>query len=885
MATQILPQAVVFQEYAQVAPQIVEPLRALIVGPDYHVEKYTDSNLANVTVGSYAGSTFAASFPSRDAGDEVDASFTKVYVKNAELEYYDYAAGGNAWTATSTKVVSSSVNLTNANGYTRNAALPRNVAVGDLVEVSYGGATLRTTVTGLTADIVAASVAPSAVAEATNTVTTVAASSTAVWGAGASQSYTLAVDASAYDGLATGDVTETYTVRVLAGGDVGTDTVTVSITSASGNDNVASVALTETGGTIDDIALGSRGAVLSFGSAGVTLATNDVIVVTAVMDFTSGAIAAAGTYTGTATAKYLVEILVGGTIGTSAVSYRANAITGIFDVSTGSANSATPVAIGTQGVTIAFANTAKYNKGDKFVVTANAAGLGPVRTLVVADTISATITAGLDINVKLLATKEIELEKIRSNSLANWTQTPTSLEITADAEYVDAVLGSTVVTSGEVYVEWRGVRTANVGSIKSISDVAELSSYFKSNVTSESVLAYGVSKALANANGTDVRFVATAGVELQDWTDALELTLETSAIYGLVPLTDDRAVKDLFAAHVASQSSPEQGRWRVAWFSASADQTKLITSDSVTGATVLDYPEDLVNTNILVEATNGDFIDNGVRAGDVLRIGYTVNAVGDVVYDEYVVDSVINNERLLLVDGPALPIVSAERFEVWRNLTSADKTSELILDNSFASKRVRVVLPGVVDAAEGQVSGFFLAAALAGLRSGVVPHQGLTNVAVAGFTGVTETKKFTRTQLDQLANAGYWIVTQDVNTGAIYTRKQLTSDISSIDTAEDSVVATDDAITYAYASVLAQYIGRTNVTASNISLISSDLDAVTAYLKQRGFTNKLGGLVVDASVREIRPHSVFPDRLVAVMDVTRAAPLNNLELYLVFSFG
>ncbi len=42
--------------------------------------------------------------------------------------------------------------------------------------------------------------------------------------------------------------------------------------------------------------------------------------------------------------------------------------------------------------------------------------------------------------------------------------------------------------------------------------------------------------------------------------------------------------------------------------------------------------------------------------------------------------------------------------------------------------------------------------------------------------------------------------------------------------------------------------------------------------------------MIDAKIRELRRHAIYPDRVVVVVDVVRPAPLNNLELYLVYGF-
>lgn len=592
-----------------------------------------------------------------------------------------------------------------------------------------------------------------------------------------------------------------------------------------------------------------------------------------------------GAFTGPRDTVYKITFTTGGTIGTDQVRATVTTNNGI-DVGSitlaASYVAGTDVAVGNYGVTVSF-DAAAVAAGDRYTVAATADKLGAVKTLVVADEVPTAFLTG-DIGVSLLKVVTAEIPAKRSASAANWTAAADGVTL-ASAISVDLGYGALPVVEADVYVEWRGLSQRNT-SIGSVSNVSEVASVFPGETGPESVLAYGVSKAVANSNGYAVQFVGVKTNDVAGWTAALDLLKEKAGVYGIAALTSDRAIKDIVAAHVVGESSPEQGRWRVAWFgSTETDTAAVVGADTEVLATVVANPDAVGTPTNLVVAAAGAFITKGVRSGDKLRTNYSLDSLGDVTYDEFTVDTVLNNQRLVLVEGPAAAISIASKIEIWRTLNSADKTSVFIDDNSFGTKRVRSIFPATVEAADGVVDSFFVGAALAGLRSGVAPHQGLTNVEIVGFTGVSKTRdEFTRTQLDALASAGYWIVTQDPSTGVIYTRKQLTTDTSSVATAEDSVVAGDDAIAYAYANVLAKYIGRTNITDSNLALIRADLEAVTVFLKTEGATPNLGGLVISAEITSLRRHAIYTDRLVAVINVTRPAPLNNLELHLVYGF-
>lgn len=889
MATQILPQALVFQEYKEVAASITEPLRAFIFGPDFHVEKYSADNKANIRVGAYSPTLgLIAGLPQRAAGDVADASFTKVFLENAQLKYYtDSLSLADTWTATSNLLTAVNTTLASGNGFTRTVAVPKDVEVGDKVKISVGSDVHETTVIGLTAETVASSHDANADAAANNDpATLVGNSSDTIVTSPIGCDVTVGTpNYAGYNGLASGNPLEIYVLEILNDGTLGTDTITAKVTAQYSNDSVAEITIPA--GVLPlsgSFAVGTKGFTTTLTGinykAGLKIQFNVQQTYTPIVN----PITVTGTYTGAVDTTYIVEIVNGGTVASGLATFKVKTANG-FDLGGPYTipAAATPVAIGNYGLSVAFA-AGSLSGGDQFSFDAVASKAGRYRKVQLADSVTnANILAAADLAVEFRAVRNVSVPALASATVANWTQDATSVSLVPGITAVLSGVGAVPVVAGDVYVEWRGYSQRNADAIKTISDVSELVSYFPGNTGVDSVLAYALTKALANCNGTAVKFIAVADGTEASWLSAIEKSRERADVYGFVPLTKDVAIQQLVSAHVNDLSSPEGGRWRVAWFSAEEKTTKLVVS--ATNGTINDDPSTAPLAYTKVVAAGAGFVTKGVRAGDEVRTNFAPAADGSETYDVYVVDRVINNDELVVLAGPAVAITIPQRIEISRTLTAQDRTDDLVLANAWASKRVRNVFPGVVEAAEGSVDSMFLAAAYAGLRSGVAPHQGLTNVAVQGFTGVSRTRSFyTRSQLDQLANAGYFIVTQSFTTGDIYARKQITTDVTSVDTVEDSVVATDDAIAYAYLNTIAAYIGKTNVTDSNLSAIATDLEATTDFLRNRGFTQKLGGLLVSATIKSLRRHSVYVDRLVVVMDVVRPAPLNNAELYLVYGF-
>jgi hypothetical protein len=163
-----------------------------------------------------------------------------------------------------------------------------------------------------------------------------------------------------------------------------------------------------------------------------------------------------------------------------------------------------------------------------------------------------------------------------------------------------------------------------------------------------------------------------------------------------------------------------------------------------------------------------------------------------------------------------------------------------------------------------------------------VPHQGLTNITLTGFDNADEVvNHFNRSQLDRMASAARWIVTHDLRTGAVYTRHELSTDPTDLNTRELMVTKNVDSISYVFRRNLAKFIGRANVTPSMLEVLKTEISGIIEFLKSSGFTARLGGQLIDAQIKELRRHVLLRDRVVCTIDLRIPYPLNNLEIHLV----
>ena len=165
-----------------------------------------------------------------------------------------------------------------------------------------------------------------------------------------------------------------------------------------------------------------------------------------------------------------------------------------------------------------------------------------------------------------------------------------------------------------------------------------------------------------------------------------------------------------------------------------------------------------------------------------------------------------------------------------------------------------------------------------------MPQQGLTNISISGFSAVTQsTRHFRDTQLDTLAGAGIWIVTQNSQTGAVYSRHAITTaPYDQLTSREESLVRNPDDTSYVFLDAMRPFVGQTNVTADTLANLKVQLESVIAVLQNRNRVPLLGGQIESATISALYQDPIQLDHVVAVINPVYPIPLNNPELYLVF---
>lgn len=914
------PQLQVFQEFLANVPLRLLPLRAVLVGPHafYRRHSVATDRLA-AALGAYppdAGLT--ALWPGRPAGAKVDPAYTRVFIDKARLLTFTDTVGGGA-TIAPVAGKPNRIRATGLYGFKANGTsfprfpslYSRDVKPGDIVTITGTDSedetdTLTTYVKAIRADQTS-SVVGAATPGSTNYADQAGGVSIAQV-AGTDNDASIQASVGSYAPLASGVIDETYTVTVIQSS-TGTDVTTarIRVTSASGLDDDPVITPAAAGTPFN---VGNRGLQILFPTSdpAYDLIVGQAWTIRAVVDYEHVTASSAGTYTGDTSMTYVVEFIKGGFLGESddddKPQFKVTTTTGTDvggPVLVGAGNAAYPV--GTKGVTIgSFAADYGIAKGEKFTIAVTAASDGRFSVLELGHALSPILRDTTDLDLTIEIERDVEIPRLAADGTTiNWTQSATEIVLTSgltttDPEIVSSGLPVALdITSGAVSVEYLAWRSDLAGEVRALAASDSLDSAVSGPLTPANRLKYGLQKALANANTTEVLYVAVEDpADVDSWSRALGLLSERDDLHGVVVLSDDRTVQGLAAAHATSLSGPLKSRWRSAWVSTPMPSivpvaTPALASDSgMLLASITDDPDTSGSQYTIVTLASGNFgfIAGGVRPGDTLRTAYTL-AAGKTVYVEYTVDAVIAEDMLRLLAGPGAATVAPQRIEIWRTLTSPEIAEQVAaLSGAFGSSRVRNIVPAGKLTADGvEVPGYFLAAALAAYRSGILPQAGLTNSTVTGFTGVSNAAtKFSEVDIDAMAAGGTWLVKQ-LPSGSIVTSHAVTTlpsaQVINLAEREESMIANLDAISYVYYAKFAPLIGRVNVTPATVAAFRTDLQQVTDMLKSNGASSLIGSSLIDGVIVRCEQDLVQRDAINIQIDVTLPAPFNYGRIHLV----
>lgn len=308
---------------------------------------------------------------------------------------------------------------------------------------------------------------------------------------------------------------------------------------------------------------------------------------------------------------------------------------------------------------------------------------------------------------------------------------------------------------------------------------------------------------------------------------------------------------------------------------------------------------------------NGTFVTSGIISGDIIEMPHDgISADFTTGLSKFVVATVLSEQRLLIVNNGsntsttenelphavswatpptslgAGPTYTGLNYQIVRNMSKDQQVTDLIaLSTGFKSKRMVLVWPDLVDVA-GAVGGtsqpgYYLSCAVGGMTAGLPSHQGFTFLGIGGISEIYHSNTyFSDQQLTDLSNGGWFVFAQQTSTSLPFCVHQLTTDTSTLESGEYSVVKNFDFVSVFFVDILEQFLGSYNVTPETLVFMRLALSTGGDVLKARQYP-KIGATISSFAISDLAVSDTQGDRVITHLAIGLPKPLNVVELHLV----
>ena len=340
--------------------------------------------------------------------------------------------------------------------------------------------------------------------------------------------------------------------------------------------------------------------------------------------------------------------------------------------------------------------------------------------------------------------------------------------------------------------------------------------------------------------------------------------------------------------------------------------------------------DDLTSTDALDDVfirlldSAATFITDGVLPGDYIEIPSDPNGSFGTTYKRFEVNQVLSEQRLEIVNisgglyqnntsiaenelphydnrlGTGTNVSNGTiTYRVLRDLNKNQQVTELVTRaQSLNSRRAllawpyRVTVAGLVDGSKPRGTsgtavaadpqpGYYMASVIGGMTAGLPSHQGFSRLGIAGIGQMYgSTDYFSESQITQLSDGGWYVFVQDSPSALPYSVHQLTTDPSTLESGEYSIVKNFDFVSTFFAGILEPFLGVWNINTETLGFIRQALNTGIENLKLRRVA-RIGAPLNSASVTSVEISTASADRVEVFMQVGLPKPLNVIGLHLI----
>lgn len=322
--------------------------------------------------------------------------------------------------------------------------------------------------------------------------------------------------------------------------------------------------------------------------------------------------------------------------------------------------------------------------------------------------------------------------------------------------------------------------------------------------------------------------------------------------------------------------------------------------------------------------SNATFITAGVVAGDIIEIPSNPNGVFGASTKQFVVDLIVSEQRLQIaniVSGSYVNNTSTVenelphtdnrlgtgtlvsqgtiRYRVIRELSKDQQVTTLVsTSQSLNSRRAVLAWPDLVTVAglvDGSKTdnldgtqadadpqpGYYLGSMVGGMTAGLPSHQGFSRLGGAGVSLIAHSNDyFSESQLTDLSDGGWYVFAQSTPTSLPYSIHQLTTDPSTLESGEFSIVKNFDFVSLFYLGILEPFLGIWNINNDTLGFMRQAINTGTENLKLRRVA-KIGAPINSATITSVEVSTASADRVEVYIELDLPKPLNVIGLHLV----
>jgi len=199
--------------------------------------------------------------------------------------------------------------------------------------------------------------------------------------------------------------------------------------------------------------------------------------------------------------------------------------------------------------------------------------------------------------------------------------------------------------------------------------------------------------------------------------------------------------------------------------------------------------------------------------------------------------------------------------------------------SSFDTRRMNFTFPHVYQDSDGTLlPGYFISAGEAGWIGGSYPHQSITSQNLQGYYRLLYSNKyFKKSQLNIIAGGGVTIYTQEVDNAGITCRHQLTTDMASILTQENSITRSVDTGSYMLLDAMNPMKGRYNIVDDLYTVINTKVNAIRMLLCETKYS-RYGSILKKYEVVQLIQDPTAQDGLYVEIECETQKPFNRARV-------